>query len=182
MKSLIDGDKYYVTMCGKVFVKERKDIVSNRHPTPYTRAYKEKQLKTVINKLGYEQVGLTINGCRKLVLVHRLVAQQFIPNPENLPEVNHKDGVKSNNVVSNLEWCSRSSNALHASEFLGMRGENIGTHKLTKDDVYLIHELLKLGFTQTELGEIFKVTNHAIYRIEHGYNWAWLTGRGRKVG
>lgn len=59
---------------------------------------------------GYKSVILYKNGKGKNILVHRLVAQAFIDNPDNLPEVNHKDECKTNNVVSNLEWCDRKYN------------------------------------------------------------------------
>ena len=59
---------------------------------------------------GYLRVNLCKNGERKNLLVHRLVAQAFIPNPDNLPEVNHKDEDKDNNSVQNLEWCDRKYN------------------------------------------------------------------------
>ena len=67
-------------------------------------------LKQTITQYGYCQVGLHKDGVQKTVLVHRLVAQAFIPNPKNLPEVNHKDECKTNNRIDNLEWCSSSYN------------------------------------------------------------------------
>ena len=67
-----------------------------------------------IQRSGYHYVMLHVNNkptCRR---VHRLVAKAFIPNPDNLKEVNHKDGNKDNNQVSNLEWCTRSQNVKHS--------------------------------------------------------------------
>lgn len=62
------------------------------------------------NDKGYLAVGLYKNGKRKMFLIHRLVAEAFIPNPENLPQVNHIDEDKTNNYVENLEWCTQSYN------------------------------------------------------------------------
>ena len=71
---------------------------------------------------GYYLVFLVKDGYRKAELVHRLVAKAFLENPNLLAEVNHKDGDKQNNTVSNLEWCSRSDNLRHRSRVLGQRG------------------------------------------------------------
>lgn len=69
------------------------------------------------HKQGYVQLRLTNDsGQRKHVFVHRLVGLTFIPNPNNLPEINHKDGDKSNNHMSNLEWCDSKHNKKHALE------------------------------------------------------------------
>ena len=69
-----------------------------------------KILKPLKNNRGYLHVRLYKDGIGKFKLVHRLVANAFIPNPLNLPEVNHIDENKSNNNVDNLEWCSRQYN------------------------------------------------------------------------
>lgn len=65
---------------------------------------------------GYFQVNLWKNGKQKCMRVHRLVADAFIPNPDNLKEINHIDGNKENNHVSNLEWCTREHNLKHSTE------------------------------------------------------------------
>lgn len=70
--------------------------------------------KTKINNCGYNQVMFCDNNNRKLYLVHRLVAEAFIPNPNHLEFVNHKDGNKQNNCANNLEWVTKSENERHA--------------------------------------------------------------------
>lgn len=71
-------------------------------------------LKPVNSAFGYKMVGLKINGKMKSKSIHRLMAEIFIPNPDNLPQVNHKDGNKENNDISNLEWMTRAQNSQHA--------------------------------------------------------------------
>lgn len=73
-----------------------------------------KILKQAKNKKGYPIVYLSKNAKQKTITVHRLVALAFISNPQNKPQVNHIDGNKKNNNVSNLEWCSNQENQLHA--------------------------------------------------------------------
>ena len=77
-------------------------------------------LRPRYDQRGYFKVGLYKNGKMQNKLIHRLVAESFIPNPENHPEVNHRDEVKTNNELSNLEWCDKSYNASY-----GTRGERI---------------------------------------------------------
>lgn len=84
---------------------------------------KTKLLKIVPNKQGYNIVVLC-NGIRKTINVHRLVAAAFIPNPDNLPQVNHKDENKSNNHVNNLEWCDNTYN-----QNFGTRNYRANQHK-----------------------------------------------------
>lgn len=73
-------------------------------------------LKTQPDRKGYQRLRMTIKRERYSFKLHRLVAQAFIPNPENKPQVNHIDGNKSNNAASNLEWVSNKENAHHAIE------------------------------------------------------------------
>lgn len=72
---------------------------------------KEKIMKLTNNQDGYLRIHLRNNGKRKVYSVHRLVAEAFIPNPNNLPEVNHKDEDTSNSKVDNLEWCTSKYNS-----------------------------------------------------------------------
>lgn len=81
-------------------------------------------------KLKYNRYGpyLMVNIKGKLRTIHRIVAEAFIPNPENKPHVNHKDGNKHNNKAYNLEWVTRSENQLHAYRVLGVKNfkSNLG--------------------------------------------------------
>lgn len=73
-----------------------------------------KMLKPIKCATGYTKVVLCDNGCHKSEYIHRLVASAFIPNPHDLPIINHIDGCKDNNNVGNLEWSSYSNNTKHA--------------------------------------------------------------------
>lgn len=73
-----------------------------------------KWLSICDNGRGYKQVFICVKNKHYMRYVHRLVAECYIPNPNNLPEVNHKDGNKANNAVDNLEWCTRKENLNHA--------------------------------------------------------------------
>ena len=92
---------YQVSNLGRIKSLER--LIN--HKTTGKALYKEKIMKEIIN-YGYSHVILCKNGKQKYCKIHRLVAQAFIPNPEKLPQVNHKDENKSNNKADNLEWCS----------------------------------------------------------------------------
>jgi len=96
---------------------------------------KGRALKPYLNKDGYHSV--TVAG--KKTKVHRLLAEAFIPNPENKPEVNHIDGDKTNNAVTNLEWATASENRQHAYD-TGLRGRAVDRvlAKLSEDDVRAI--------------------------------------------
>ena len=97
----VDGSNgdYAVSNCGRV--KNTKT---------------ERILKPVIDQRGYGRVCLFTMNRDKRYKVHRLVAQAFIPNPNKLPQVNHKDGNKQNNAVENLEWITNEDNMKHANE------------------------------------------------------------------
>lgn len=100
---------YEVDQFGRVYSVDRVVSVEDNGRS-YYKPLKGKQMKQSMHTKGYKTVALTKHGKTKTAYVHRIVAEAFIPNAENLPMVNHKDEDKTNNFVENLEWCSASYN------------------------------------------------------------------------
>lgn len=125
---------------------------------------------------GYRFVGLWRDGHRKSTSVHKLVAMHFIPNPKRKPQVNHKDGVKSNNHVSNLEWVTCSENILHSHKngmSSSLKGEESKAAKLTETEVLEIRAAANLGcFSHREIAESYSVNRRQITRIINRKRWA----------
>jgi|SRR6185312_1985844 len=108
-------------------------------------------------------------------LIHRIVAETFIPNPENKPQVNHKDGNGSNNHVDNLEWCTGHENMAHSFRILKRRmavGEKVHLSKLTEEEVIMIRKIYPKGHaTQQELAKIFNCHPTTIYSVLSYITW-----------
>lgn len=105
--------------------------------------------------------------------IHRLVATHFIPNPDNLPQVNHKDGNKQNNNVENLEWCTSKYNLEHARR-TGLSknfGEGVHNAKLKEHDVVSIRELATKGISQYAIASRYNVTQTCISAIIRRKTW-----------
>lgn len=136
-----------------------------------------KILKPYITNKGYARVNLRYAKCRdyKSLLVHRLVAGNFLPNPNNYREINHKDCNRLNNRADNLEWCDRFYNIKYAFEKgrasnKGVRNPNA---KLNKDDVLAIRAMMKTGrFFQTQIAELFNVHPNTIQMIDSNKTWS----------
>ena len=132
MQDLIEDTEsgiYRVTPEGRVFSQTKRKIPLVGKGMEFTGEFKfilepERELTYTLNNRGYFSVGIR----RKTFMVHRLVALAFIPNPEQKPYVNHIDGNKLNNHVSNLEWCTVKENNLHARQ-TGLHKQAVG-HKI----------------------------------------------------
>lgn len=121
---------------------------------------------------GYLHVALTSDKCYSL-RIHRLVAQAFKTNPNNLPEVNHLDGNKENNNDWNLEWTNRSNNMLHALEngLTSAIGETHYRAKLTENQVVEIRKKYSEGEKQITLAKEYNVSDKTIHVIVKNKRW-----------
>lgn len=148
MKTLFLSD-YIITKSGEIINKR-----NNR------------TLKPQKNGKGYLRV--SIGG--KLQFVHRLVAEKYLPNPENKPQINHKDGNKLNNCVDNLEWVTNEENRKHAvRNSLHLSGEACKWAKLTQENVEYIRSHKE--YTARELAEMFNVAITTIRTVRQGRSW-----------
>lgn len=131
---------------GRYEVSNTGKIRSNN----YKNSDRVQELKPAKDKKGYLRTVITIDGKAKTIKVHREIAKAFLPNPNNLPQVNHKDGNKENNHVTNLEWINNIDNAHHAIEhglfknsFKAIKKANDERKKpiiATKDDVSIMFD------------------------------------------
>lgn len=148
---------YFVTQDGKIF----RD---------------GKQLKTQFQKKsGYEYKIMKVNGIRTSVYIHRMVAETYIENPENKPEVNHWDGNTKNNIISNLMWSTSSENKKHKTRILN-RGtkENHNMVKLSSIKIDWIRKNYISGdrkFGMNALAKKFDVSPSNIHKIIHNKTW-----------
>lgn len=129
-------------------------------------------MKTRLDKQGYEVLVLHVNGQSVNYSVHRLVATMFVPNPFNLPQVNHINGLKADNVFTNLEWVTSSQNNQHAFDVnLRKSGEEHYKAKLSKENVIMIRELLSEGLSHRYISTLFPVGRSTISKIAKGEIW-----------
>jgi len=151
--------------------------IHNINKTAYTTKLHVMVLSTN-NSKGYKRIPIKYaNGKYVTESVHRLVAKAFIPNPENKPQVNHKDGNKLNNNVSNLEWATNEENAAHAAMNIkknSRKGSEVGNSKLKEEDVYMIHRLINEGKSLMEIATLTKTGKSNISEIKAGRSWRHL--------
>lgn len=129
---------------------------------------------------AYSQYKLSdSNNKEERIPAHRLVATAFIPNPNNYPEVNHKNGVKTDNRVQNLEWCTRQQNIIHMHKVLYphmMRGRRNPRTGITEEDALRIYELaIKEERTLEDIGEEYGISACAVVDIKVGRTWNYVT-------
>lgn len=161
--------RYQISNDGRVRSLERKVYLESRG---IYRTVKEITLKGSPDTLGYPTVALWKENKLDMRRVHRLVAEMYVPNQDNKPQVNHIDGDKTNNNFTNLEWVTMSENIKHAykTKLIDKRGEKSHCNKLTEEQVNQIrngHE----GLSQKAIGSLYGVDGSVISKIRSGKAW-----------
>lgn len=133
-------------------------------------------LKGTINNYGYVMMTLYKNKEPHPFPLHRLVGFAFIPNDKCLPQINHKDVNKLNNIVGNLEWVTGSQNIKHSygKGIHDKKGEKHHLSKLTNQDIIEIRRLRFLGQRVVEIAEMFNIGRGYIYKITNRKVWTHI--------
>ena len=150
---------------GRYQVSSKGKVKGLRINGKHCKRESEIVLKAFTCGSGYQEVILHLDGDRKPKLIHRLVAEAFIPNPHNKEEVNHKDGDKSNNNVDNLEWVTPNENHEHLRKVL-------------------MFQSFKRRIVCVETGEMFESIKSAAdnYKLQSSLIWKCCNGRQRTTG
>lgn len=178
----IDGFSYQVSNFGRIKSLGRYiPYVDSRTGKECQRWAAERVLKTSVGTSGYETVHIyTDEPKRHTIMVHRLVAEYFIPCVEGKDFVNHKDGDKLFNQVSNLEWVTRSENILHALDagLLHRRGEDSNFAKLSEREVKEIISLRKFNpkkFTCNHIAKKYDISEKYVSYLSSRKSYRWAT-------
>lgn len=123
---------------------------------------------------GYLRLTLKNDGNQKTFIVNRIVAAHYWDNPDNLPEVNHLNGIKVDNFYKNLKWSTKSDNIIHALETglkVPLKGEKHPNSRFKNNDIIEVRRLHKEGKNHREIAEIFGVKWRMIQKIVTGKRW-----------
>jgi HNH endonuclease len=167
---------------GKLIVFEGYEVEKYTQQVRSFKRYKELILKTKIDRDGYPYFALYVNGKPVVCRLHRIMIDTFEPeNPLNLPQVNHKNGIKADCSLENLERCTIRYNSQYTYSVLGIKGrqgEKSNFAKLTNVDIIDIIKSLDEGkFTEQQLADKYGVSRLTISRAYSGKHWSHLTKR-----
>ena len=161
---------YQVSNLGNIRSLDRIVLNGGKYPS----LINGKNISLAGDGRGYLMFIICKNGTRKTIKVYWAVAKAFIPNPENKKEINHINGIKTDNRVENLEWVTHKENMQHAilTGLINNRGENHKSAKLKNVDVIKIRELLVNGLSQYKIAKMYNVHRSTIMHIKNRkYSW-----------
>jgi hypothetical protein len=146
-----DHEDYLISKCGKVYSLPKKALGACAGSYVHNGVY----LKEFLNETGYPMVALKVNKVTKIKRVHRLLAINFIPNPDNKPQINHKNGIRNDYNLENLEWATQKENNRHSYDILKRRGSHYnkkGKDHFSSRKVYVFEDeqLIKIYNSQRE--------------------------------
>lgn len=162
-KNIPGFEDYSVSKCGKVKSNRRNRLLS-----------------IITRRDGYKELGIRRDKQKYVMLVHRLVAMTYIPNPDNKPCVNHIDSDRGNNSVDNLEWCTYKENLEHASEkgrLIGKKGETNSSAVMSNDTCHLICKEIEQGIRLKTLSDKYGINLKTLSNIKNGKRWLEISSQ-----
>jgi len=161
----IRGVDYILCSSGKVFSTKKPGL----------------EMKQRKNEDGYPTIKLGSQkgkGRNYRYLVHRLIAEAFVPNPNSLPEVDHLDGSRTNSAADNLEWCTHQENIsrnVAEGRTRDSRGMSNQKARLSEDDVIEIRDLYDHGiYTQAEIAKLYGIGWSTVHNVVRRFTWTYL--------
>lgn len=172
-KNIHGFEGYQISNTG--LVKSTQRVIKHKHSG--TKTIPERIIKHYISTTGYRTVKLYKKNKGTHFKVHRLIADHFISNPNNKKTINHNDGNKLNNELSNLSWMTYKENNYHAFEtgLIKIFGEQSRESILTEDEVIFIRTYGYL-FNNVELGKMFGVNRKTISDVKNYKTWKFKFG------
>ena len=175
-KKIKDLDGFYeISNFGRI--KSVSRVINSSIQKSGFRITKEKIKPSQNNGKGYLQLYVQVNNKRKVYYTHRLVALAFIPNPHNKPEVNHINGIKTDNRIENLEWCTRKENVNHAFDLglIGNRktGKRVKIFQILENNIVLWNSISDASNSlKIDSSSISKVCRN-INKQAGGFRWCY---------
>lgn len=168
-KKLKGFENYFLISSNGRLIARKRTIVCGQNKKQ-TKQLKARFLKPFKMNTGYYAVELCVNGKNTRKLLHRLIAENFITNPENKTIINHIDNKKHNNSLENLEWCTQKENVFHAIKIGATKWEYL--KKLTKKQINKIKKMYnKKTFNQAMIADLFKIDQATVSRIINHKNY-----------
>jgi predicted XRE-type DNA-binding protein len=168
---------YMASNLGRLKRLERQVV----YPKGGVRVFPDLILKSTVNPMGYVSVYISIEKSRRVYMTHRLVGEAFLDNPENKPYINHKNSIRNDNRIENLEWCTAAENNQHAFDHgFGNVKSGEGNHfsKIKAEEVKKIYTMsIKGDMMQKDIASMFSITRSHVSSIKLKKAWKELTDK-----